>query len=137
MIEVKGPADLAVGDQVEVREYDRTGTGDRKRGVVEKVGKLHATVAYQGGQTFRVHYARKETYRVFRRRETRIFRPISKLTARDVWLEQCPKSLRVWGDGVGPTLIVGKVAARDELESTIRDLRAHSMWLNDEPKEGA
>ena len=137
MIEVQGPADLAVGDQVEVREYSRFSGDKVRRGVVTKVGKVAAGIRFSPISTASVRFSRKITVDLgWRGPSKQTYFPIRKLTPRDIWLEQSPKSLRVWGGDNGPTLIVDKVAARDEIESTIRDLRAYGMWLNDEPKEG-
>ena len=138
MIEVKGPADLAVGDQVEVRDFDSRGMGKTRRGVVEKIGKTHALVSYQGGESVRVPYARKETYRVFRRHETRIFHPIRKLTARDIWLEQEPLGSVAWSAGHSDrTIVIHSSTVRDHVESAIAAIHAYSEWLQREPKEGA
>lgn len=138
---VEGPADLAVGDQVEVREYSQTGNGKRRRGVVTKVGELAAQVAFVSGGVAGVNYGKKIKERVFRRVETRIFRPLRKLTAHDLWLEKEPKDLIVvWVGGMDGqhvrTVIVDAKSLRDDEEKTVAALRAYGEWLRCEPKEG-
>lgn len=138
MIEIQSSSDLAVGDEVQVREYSCTGAHPLRRGVVTHVGKAHARVMYSNGIAENVRYGKKISVRVFRRLESRIFRPLHKLSELDLWREQAPQTDRIWCDGYGadgPTLIVRREAARDELDDVIDDLRAYSEWLRREPKK--
>jgi hypothetical protein len=137
---VEGPADLAVGDQVEVRECSHTSHDKTWRGVVTKVGKLAAQVAFASGGVAGVSYERKVRERVLSRVETRIFRPLHKLSARDLWIEQEPKGDVAWASASAGhhvrTIIVDAAAVRDSIESAISALRAYKSWLHHEPKEG-
>lgn len=135
--EVRGPSDLAVGDEVTVREYSRTGTGEARRGVVVKVGKSSATVRFvKDGVSKPVGYGKTVVIRDgWRGVRKWTHYQISKLSAHDLWMEQEPKGDVAWTGRVGETIVVSASAVRDSVESAIAAIRAYHAWLLSEPKE--
>lgn len=135
MTPVKSADDISIGDAVEVRDHDRiSGSRNRRRGSVVRVGKASAVIAFDSGEVT-VRYVKRVTVdRGWRGTAKGDFHPISKLSEHELWAEKEPKSDHIWGAN-GPSLIVSRRSARDNLEAVILHLRAYNVWLTMEPKE--
>jgi hypothetical protein len=136
---VESAADLAVGDAVEVKKYEYRGMPPKpRRGSVVRVGKAAAIIAFDHGlETIRyVKRVTAERGGRFRGTYKSDFHPLSKLSARDVWLSEEPNTDRIWNGG-DRTVIAMATAVRNEIEAVVEDLRIYSEWLQREPKEEA
>lgn len=140
MTPVTAAGDLVPGDQVDVRAHHVYGYAPApQRGSVLRVGKVAAVIRLDDGTEKSVRFLQRVTAERggrFPGKYKADFHPITKLSARDIWLEACPSTVRVWGgEGQAPTIIVRKESIRQDIDLVIQDLHGYREWLRREPKE--